>query len=145
MSLLALALAAATPSSEAIELGRRIAEAGLLSTLGPMQAQSEVDGLLKDNPDLNADQRAKLQNIGSEQMKTIGRKVLEAEAKAYANALSVADLRAIAAWLASPAAQAQKKAMPAIMLATVSALQGVDFKGGVKSEMCRQTGKLCGE
>lgn len=143
MSLLALILAATAPSPEAIELGRRIANAGLLATLGPMQAQSEVDGLLKDNPELSADQQTKLKDIGAAQIKIIGGQVIDAEAKAYAETLSIENLQAIANWLESPAAKAQKDAMPAIILATMTAMNGVDFKGTVKSEMCRETGKLC--
>jgi hypothetical protein len=68
---------------------------------------------------------------------------MQAEARAYAEKLSIGDLRAIAAFQKSRAGRRYKAAIPGVVMQTMKAVGGMDFKADVTAAFCRQTGKLC--
>jgi hypothetical protein len=142
-ALLAAAAAAATPSPEALDLARKVAANGVLATLGPLQTQSELEEMIKDNPDLTEAERTRLRAIGESQAEALIVKVIETQAATMAVELSVEDLRALAAFTGSPAALHQRDAMPKIILATMQALDGIDYADDVKAAFCAETRKLC--
>jgi hypothetical protein len=144
MSLLfAAAAAAAQPSPEAIALAREIAGHGTLAQIAPLQTQSEVEEMIRDHPELTEAEGERLRAIGERQTKALLDKALDAEARAMAAELSLADLRQLAAFNSSPAATHQRAALPKIMAATMAAMGDVDYAGGVRAAFCAESGKLC--
>ena len=57
--------------------------------------------------------------------------------------MSLDDLRATAAFLATPAAKAWRAAEPAAMAAAAGALQGFDFKLQAWQDYCATPGTVC--
>jgi hypothetical protein len=140
---LAAAAAVATPSPEALDLARKVAANGVLATLGPLQTQSELEEMIKENPDLSEAEQARLRAIGEAQAQALIVKVIETQAAAMAAELSVEDLRLLAEFAGSPAALRQREVMPQVILATVKALDGIDYAEGVRDAFCAETRKLC--
>jgi hypothetical protein len=70
-------------------------------------------------------------------------RLMQATAKAYADKLSLGDLRVIAAFWKSPAGQSYRASIPAVIAATVESVGDMDFKGDVIAAYCKETGKLC--
>lgn len=138
-----VAQAAATPNAEAIELGREVSRGGMLATLIPLKTGSEIEEMITENPDLTVEEQEKLRAIGKAQADALFERVLDIEGRALAQNLSLEDLRTIAAYERSDAAARKRAAMVPIMVATVTALDGLDYGGGVKAAFCTQTGKLC--
>lgn len=139
----ALLFAAASP--EALDLGRDLARSGFLATLGPLQTGKETEDLIKDHPELSAVEQDKLRAIAKQKAEELSARVIEVEAKAYAESLAIGDLRVLAAHAKSPAALHQRAAMPKIIGATVGSLSGLDYKGSVIAAFCAETGKACPE
>ena len=96
--LMLLAVAAAQPSPEALRLGRQLAEVGTLSTLLPMMKKSEVEELISDHPELNPNDQAKLRASADRVFETGRERLLSATGRAYAEHLSIADLRSVLAF-----------------------------------------------
>lgn len=141
--MLALALAAAAPSAEAEALGRRVANAGLLGTLLPMIVKKDTDELVAAHKELTAAEQAELRRLAEATGKAGIDKALNANGHAYAEAISVAELQAVAAFLESPAGLRFRASQPQVIAGTVAALGEMDFKKDVAAAYCRQTGKLC--
>jgi len=142
--LLATAAAAATqPSPEAVDLARQVAAHGVLAQIAPLQTQGEVAEIIAKHPELNPAEQARLRAIGEEHAKALVDKALDAEAKALAAELSLADLRQLVAFYSSPAAEHQRAALPKVMAATVRTMGDVDYAGGVRAAFCAESGKLC--
>ena len=120
-----------------------VSQNGMLAQIGPMQTQAEVEGLIAANPDLTVDEQEQLRAIGRAHADKLGKQALTAETQAYASALSLADLQAMAAWVQSDAAQRARAAMPQIMMGVMQQMQGVDYLGTVRADFCNATGKLC--
>ena len=144
-ALVASPLFASDPVSEdeGLTIAREIAGHSFLATIGPLQTGAEVEAILADAPDLTEEEQASLRAIGRERADALGKAALEAEAQALATALSVEDLRAIAAFERSPAAANHRAAAPMVMAAVMEELAGVDYKREVKRSFCERTGKLC--
>ena len=143
MILLAMTIMAAEPSAEALTLGREIAESGTLATLLPMMRDDEVGKLVKDNFNLSASEQAALRRTADQIFASGTDKLFAATARAYAEKLSLEDLRAAAAYARSPAAKRVQAALPAVIGASMGAMQGMDFKKDVAAAYCKETGKLC--
>jgi hypothetical protein len=141
--LLFLAATAAQPSPEALRLGRELAESGTLATVLPLMAKKETEELVAAHPELSAVEAATLRATAS-RVFTAGReRLMDSEARALAERLTLADLRAIAAFQRSSAAQHYRAATPEVIATMMESIGTMDFKGdGLKSD-CRQTGKLC--
>lgn len=141
--ILAAAAAAAQPSPEALDLARQVAAHGTLAAIAPLQTQSEIAEMIAAHPELSEAERARLRAIGEERSKALVASALEAEAAALASELSLDDLRALAAFSASAAAEHQRAALPKVIGATLGSLGKVDYAGGVRAAFCSETGKLC--
>jgi hypothetical protein len=143
MLMLVMAMAMAQPSAEALKLGRVIAESGTLASLLPMIKADETAKILKEHPDLTAAEQAKLRET-AERVFSVGTdKLFTATARAYAERVSIDDLRKAAAYYRSPAAQRLQAAQPQVIAASVGAMQGMDFKKDLLAAYCKETGKLC--
>ncbi|MEQ7874785.1 hypothetical protein ABDK56_12365 [Sphingomonas sp. ASV193] len=146
MIALALILAAqssAQPTAEALALGRDLAEKGTLAAMLPVLEQQETAAMIAAHPELSAADKAALTTT-AHQVFTAGRdRLLAADARSYADHLSVADLRVLVAASNTPAAARLRAAMPAIIVQTTSAIGAVDFKGEVAAAFCKSSGKLC--
>lgn len=144
--LLALALQATAPdapSPEALTLGKQLAGSGMLATIAPMLIEKDIAELAAEAPDLSADERARLTEIGRVEGKAGVERLTASLGAAYAKRLSVADMRALVAHNAGPAAQRWREAeMPAVMEA-MQTLGAIDLKKTVAAEFCARTGKLC--
>jgi hypothetical protein len=141
--LLFLAATAAQPSPEALRLGRELAESGTLATVLPLMAKKETEELVAAHPELSAVEAATLRATAN-RVFTAGReRLMDSEARALAERLTLADLRAIAAFQRSSAAQHYRAATPEVIATMMESIGTMDFKGDVLKSYCRQTGKLC--
>ena len=140
---IALLLAAAAPSAEALALGRQIAESGTLASLVQLVQGKETDELVNDHPELGDADKARLRATARQVYETGREKLMQATARAYAEKLSVDDLRAVARFETSESGKRFHAATPAVIAATVEAVGEMDFKGDVAAAYCKETGKLC--
>lgn len=148
MSLLAalpLLLAQGIPDAAAAD-ARAIAETGALVTVGDLATARETQDTLAAHPEWTAAERASFKTAADETAAALRERAIAAVSAAYLAALTPAQLRDIAAFTRSPAAQAQKAAQPRVMAETMKALAAggsIDFMGDVRKAMCARTGKLC--
>ena len=142
---IALLLAAAQPSPEALALGRKLAETGTLASLLPMIQQKETEELVADNPRLSAAEKDRLRATARRVYQTGLNRLMDAEALAYAKRLSIRDLRAAVSFQSSPAGRRARAAMPGVIGDTMKSVGNMDFKGDVRAAYCKETGKLCGK
>jgi CelD/BcsL family acetyltransferase involved in cellulose biosynthesis len=142
--LMVAALAAAAPSAEAEQLGLRIARTGAMAAMLPLALAKQSGEIVAEHPELSAADQAALRATAE----TVGRdgiaKMTAALGHAYAQSLSLADMKAIATFNESPAAAAYRKATPLATQAAMRALGPLDYKADVAAAFCRKTGKLCG-
>ena len=143
MILLSMMLVAAEPSAEALALGREMAAVGTLATILPMMEKAETDALVAEDPTLTPAEQKRLRTLAHAAFLESQEKALAADARAYATHLSVEDLRSLVAFSKTDAAKHLRAAMPAIAASTMQDVGTVDFKGGVRTAFCRETGKLC--
>ena len=143
MVTVAILLAAAAPSVEALTLGRQLAESGTLATVLPMMQMKETEELIAAHPELSIGERTALQ-VTSQRVYEVGREILmRAEAEAYAKRMSLADLRATVAFQKSPAGKRYRAAIPNVVEDVMPVIGKMDFKGDVSAAFCKETGKLC--
>ena len=142
---IALLLAAAQPSPEALALGRKLAETGTLASLLPMIQQKEAEELVADNPGLSAAEKDRLRATARRVYENGRKRLMDAEALAYAKRLSIRDLRAAVSFQSSPAGRRARAAMPGVIGDTMKSVGNMDFKGDVRAAYCKETGKLCGK
>ena len=135
--------AAAAPSAEAEALGARLARSGTLASLLPLMVAKDTEELVAAHKDLTPAEQATLRATAGEIGKAGSDKLFSAEGKAFAEALSVADLRALVAHAESPAAKRMRDAMPKVMMATMQSAGSIDFKKDVMAAFCTKTGKGC--
>ena len=143
MIAVALLLLAAEPSADALALGRELAETGTLAAVLPLVQAKETEELIANNPDLNAAERDKLRDVARQTFRQGRERIMAATARAYAERLSVEDLRALAAFQNSGAARRYREAMPEAIAAAMQASGPMDYKGDVLKAFCKETGKLC--
>jgi hypothetical protein len=141
--LLALALAASTPSPEGLRLGRELAESGTLAALLPMVADKEIGELVAAHPELSEADRAALRATARATYQAGRDRLMDATGRAYAERLSVADLRALVAFNRTRAAAHYRAAMPGAIASAMQAVGQMDFKKDALAAFCRQMGKLC--
>lgn len=141
--MIAVMLASATPTAEAERLGRELAEAGTLAALLPVIQAKETDELIAAHPGLSDSEKAAL-SVTAGRVYEQGRERLLAETgRAYAERLSIEDLKELVAFEKSAAAVRYRAAMPAAIAATIQAVGPMDFKKDVRAAFCKETGKLC--
>jgi hypothetical protein len=143
IGLLLAAVAAAQPTPEALRLGEQLARVGTLSTLLPAMKDGEVQGLIKDHPELSESDREALLNIADVVYATGRDRLFAATARAYAEHLIIEDLKAVLAFQSTRAAQRYREATPEVIAETMKNVGKLDFKGDVLAAYCKETGKLC--
>lgn len=140
---IALLLAAAAPSAEALRLGNEIAAHGTLAALLPIKEQQDTAELLAEDKTLSAADQAKVRATVKRFYADGEKRLFEATGRAYAERLSLADLRSVAAFYRSPAAKRFQAAVPAAILATMQTVGNIDLKNDARTAICKETGKLC--
>lgn len=138
------AAAAAPITGERAALGRRLAELGEFNAITGAMGRAEVEAMARETPDLSDAERARLRAVGTRVLAAGRARVLAQVGDAYARAFTLAELRAIVRFLASPAGRAYVGALPRLLPAIAAAMQGVDLQRDVRAQFCRETGKLCG-
>jgi formate dehydrogenase maturation protein FdhE len=141
--LLAGAAATAQPSAEARRLGRELANHGTLAALLPMMKGKEVDELVAAHRELSPAEKAKLRNMADRTFEQGRDRILSATGRAYAQRLSVTDLRRLVAFYRTATAARFQAVLPSVIGDTVAGLGKMDFKGDVLAAYCKETGKLC--
>ena len=140
---IALLIAAAAPSAEALALGRQIAEAGTMASFIELLQAKETDELVEAHPELSDADKVKLRASAKSVYQSGRERLMQATARAYAERLSVADMRDVVAFQRSHAGQTYRNSIPAVITATVESVGEMDFKADVTAAYCKQTGKLC--
>jgi hypothetical protein len=140
---LAFALAASAPSAKAQRLGRQLAEGGTLAALLPMVAEKEIGELVAAHPELGEADRRALRETARATYESGRDRLMDATGRAYAERLSVADLRALVAFNRTRAAAHYRAAMPGAIAAAMQRVGEMDFKKDALAAFCRKTGKLC--
>jgi hypothetical protein len=100
-----LLLAAASPSPEALALSRQIAEASDLVSLLPMIQAEETKELIEEHSELSEAEKTALRATSKRVYETGRERLVQAIAQAYADRLTVEELKSIAAFESSPAAK----------------------------------------
>lgn len=139
----AAAAAPAEPSPEAVRLGVEIAEHGTLAALLPLKQQQDIAELLAEDKSLSAAQQTQLKTTTESLYAAAQRRLFTATGRAYAERLSLADLRRIAAFYRSPAAARFQAAVPVAIVQTMKAVGDLDLKKEARAAFCKDTGKLC--
>jgi hypothetical protein len=138
-----LLLAAASPSPEALALSRQIAEASDLVSLLPMIQAEETKELIEEHSELSEAEKTALRATSKRVYETGRERLVQAIAQAYADRLTVEELKSIAAFESSPAAKRYRAVTPAAIQAAIQSIGEPDFKGDVLKAFCKETGKLC--
>lgn len=141
--LYALTLLAPDPSPEALALGRRLAETGTLAALLPVMVAKDTEELVSEHPDWSDADKAALRATAAEQAKAGTERVMAATGSAYAERLSVEDLRALVAFNESAAAKRWQAATPGVIVAAMTSVGQFDFKADTRKAFCAKTGKGC--
>ena len=92
---------------------------------------------------MSAAEQEKLRATAARVFESGRERLMDAEARAYVEKLSVEDLRAVAAFQTSDAGKRQRAAMPSVIADTMQRVGKLDFKGDVVAAYCKDTGKLC--
>jgi hypothetical protein len=140
---IALLIAAAAPSAEALALGRQIAEAGTMASFIELVQAKETDELVEAHPELSDADKVRLRATAKTVYQSGRERLMQASARAYAERLSIADMRGVVAFQKSRAGQTYRGAIPAVIAATVQSVGEMDFKGDVAKAYCKESGKLC--
>jgi hypothetical protein len=138
----ASAAPAPLPAAQAA-LGRRLAELGDFNAMIGAMGHAEIEAMAAHTPDLTGAERARLRQVGEGVLASGRARILDALGGAYGRHFTAGQLRAIIAFLESPAGRAYVGALPQILPEIAAATQGVDLGRDVRAAFCRETGKLC--
>jgi hypothetical protein len=141
--LAALALAAAAPSAEAERLGVALAQSGTVAALLPLAARKDIEELVAAHAELSDSDKAALRRSAERTFAAGRAKLMAATGHAYAERLTVAELRTLVAFNRSPAAKHYREAMPEAIMAAMQTIGSMDFKKDSLAAFCRDTRKLC--
>lgn len=133
---LAAQVAAVPAAGEAERLGRQVAETGTLASLLPLLAAKDTDELIAQHPELTPAEQAALRRTAATTLDAAKARLFGAEAKAYAAALTLAELRAMVAWQTGPTAARLRMAQPKAIAAAMGAMQGFDLKKETWAAFC---------
>lgn len=134
---------ALAPTPEAVSLGIRLARAGTLATVIPLQIEKDLDELAMEDPSLSIEEKAQLSALGRANGQAGLNKLMIALGSEYAQRLSLDDLQLLVAQAESSAARRRRAVEPVVMIETMKALGTIDLKKNIAHEFCLQTGKLC--
>jgi hypothetical protein len=145
MIFMAMMLAGAEPSAEALALGRRISERGTLATLLTVGEKKDGMELAARNPGMSEADTAALAETTRRIYAEAREQFLTADAKSLATQLSIEDLRALDAFAATPAAQHLHDKMPAIIIGTLSQIGKIELGATIRADYCkgREKQPLC--
>ena len=138
-----LLLAVASPSQDALAVSRQIAETGDLVSLLPMIQAEQTKELIEEHSELTEAEKTALRATSKRVFEAGRERLVGAIARAYADRLSIEELRSIAAFESSPAAKRYRAVTPAAIQAAIQSIGEPDFKGDVVEAFCKETGKLC--
>ena len=141
--LLLAAAAAASPTAEAQRLGRELADHGTLAALLPLMKAKEVDELLAEHKELSAGDQTRLRRTADRVFDSGRDRLLAATGRAYAQKLTLSDLRRLVAFYRTSAAARFQAALPQVIVATMQSVGQMDFKADVIAAYCKESGKLC--
>jgi len=141
--LFALALLAPDPTPEAMALGKRLAETGTLAALLPVILAKETEELVAEHPEYNDADKAALRATAAEQGRAGVDRLMTATGRAYANKLSVEDLRVLVAFNEGEAGVRWRAVTPGAIVAAMTEVGQLDFKGDARKAFCAKTGKGC--
>jgi hypothetical protein len=147
--IMALALASSgasatpNPGPRAEQLGRQLAEAGTLGGLLPLIGAKETEELVAAHSELAEADKAALRRTAARVFEAGRARLMAAMGHAYAQRLSIADLRVLVAANRAPAAARYRTAQPGAIAAAMQSMSGMDFKGDAIAAFCRETGKAC--
>jgi hypothetical protein len=136
---------APAPGAEAERLGRELAGQGTLAALLPLVAAKETEELVAAHPDLSEADKAALRDTARSTFAAGESRLIAATGHAYAERLTVAELRRLVSFNRTEAARRYRSAMPEAIAATLQAIGPMDFKADTLAAFCRRTGKLCGK
>lgn len=143
MIFMILVLAMASPSNEALSLGRQVAESGALAAILPVLEAQDTQQILAEHPQLSpAEKQALLASAHRTFLRGRDR-LMETTARGYAQRLSVQDMRAIVKFQRSKAARNHARATPAVIAETMKAMAPMNFKTDAVAVYCRESGNLC--
>ena len=143
MPLYVLALLAPDPTPEALALGRRLAETGTLASLLPIMIAKDTEELLAEHAEWSDADKAALRATAAEQAKVGIERLMSATGRAYAEKLSVKDLRVLVKFNERPVATRWREATPGAIVAAMTEVGALDFKGDTRKAFCAKTGKGC--
>lgn len=132
------------PTGERAALGLRLAELGEFNAVTGAIGRAEVEAMARETPALSDAERARLRAVGTQVLAAGRARLLAQVGDIYARQFTLAELRAIVRFLASPAGRAYVGALPRTLPAIAAAMQGVDLRHDIRAQFCRETGKLCG-
>src|SRR4051812_10272315 len=98
-----LLIAAAAPSAEALALGRQIAEAGTMASFIELVQTKETEELVEAHPELTPAEKDRLKAVAHQVYLGGRERLMQASARAYAEKLSIADMRGVVAFQKSQA------------------------------------------
>ncbi|HEX4694943.1 hypothetical protein [Sphingomonas sp.] len=131
----------ASPEAEA--LGRQLAANGAFATIIGAMSAREIGELADQHPGLDAAARARLRASAAATLARVEDRIYTVIARQYAATMSIEDMRATAAFLATPSAKAWRAAEPGAMMAVAGALDGFDFKKQAWTDYCATPGAAC--
>jgi hypothetical protein len=133
------------PTPEALALGRQVAESGTLAALLPLVIAKDTEDLIGDYPELSDAEKAAFRATAAQVARDGTDRLMTAMGRAYAEKLSIEDMKAVIAFNRSPAAVHWKAATPAAVLGAMQGMGGLDFKKDARLAYCKQSGKACEE
>jgi hypothetical protein len=142
-TLVLVAMQTAAPSTEAQDLGRRLAARGTLATLAPMLIEKDTAELATEAGTLTDTQKAKLQALSRDLGAKGVERIVAAIGSAYATKLSLDDLRTLVAQAEHPAAARRRAVEVPALVEAMTAIGQIDFKKDLAAAFCKETGKLC--
>lgn len=136
MIVIALMLAGAEPSAEALALGRRLAERGTLATLLSVAEKKDTQEMIELEPAMAEKDKAALRAVAAKVYAKERERLFAADARALATHLTVEDLRTLVAQAESPAARHLHEAMPRVIATTLQSVGDVDLGRQVRIAFC---------
>ncbi len=135
--------AAPDPSPEALALGRRLAETGTLAALLPALVAKDADELVGEHPELSGAEKAELRATSQAVSKANIDRLMTEIGRAYAETLTVGELKTLVAFNEGAAAKHWRDATPGAVMQAMARLGGIDLKKETRKAFCAKTGKLC--
>lgn len=143
MLILAILAAAVTP--EELDLGTKLARSGNVASIIPVIEMRQTEQLIETMPHLTKAERDRFRQIAHAVAEKGTDFLFRAEGRAYAERLSLADLKALIAFEESDVARRKRAAEPAVTIATMEAMRGFDFKQEVMKAFCAEAKKACAQ